>query len=177
MLRHIPSRRDVLRGLGGAGLGLGFVGLADPGEAKKKRKRKKRKKKVTFNEFGCVNVGRFCKTSDHCCSGICVGKKGKKTCQAHDAGSCQGESSEDRCLDVEVNCVTGAGIDGFCVRTTGSAGYCEGTLGCFACTKDADCIPFCGPQAACIVCTGCAADVGTDTACVGPGNNSCQSLP
>ncbi len=45
LLRRIPSRRDVLRGLVGAGLGLGFVGLADPAEAKKKHKRKKKKKR------------------------------------------------------------------------------------------------------------------------------------
>jgi hypothetical protein len=170
-LARVPSRRDVLRGLIGPGLGLGSFRLSNVAGTKN---RGKRKKKITRNAFGCVSVGGFCKSSEQCCSGICQGKKGKKTCRAHDTGGCQGEAGQDRCLDVKINCVTGIGIDGFCVRTTGNAGYCEGALRCFACTKDADCIPFCGPQAACIVCSGCTDQVGTDTACVGPSNGSCE---
>jgi hypothetical protein len=171
------SRRATLAALASGVFGAGSLALLDLAEAKKKHKRKhkhKKKKKVTFNEFGCVNVGGFCRSSNQCCSGICGGKKDKRKCQAHDTGGCQGEPGQDRCLDVKVNCVTELGVDGFCTRTTGNAGYCEATLGCFACTKDADCVPFCGAQAACIVCAGCAEEVGSDTACVGPTNNSCH---
>jgi predicted outer membrane repeat protein len=67
LLKRIPSRRDVLRGLVGAGLGLGFVGLADPAEAKKKHKRKKKKKKK------CKGVtkkcGKKCIPQDECYGG------------------------------------------------------------------------------------------------------------
>jgi hypothetical protein len=49
----MPSRRDLLRGLASAGLALGIVGRADPGEAKKR----KHTKKVKKNQFGCVDVG------------------------------------------------------------------------------------------------------------------------
>jgi hypothetical protein len=56
-------------------LGLGALNLPGLVEAKKKRKKKKKIKK---NQFGCVDVGKFCTDDGQCCSGICQGKKPKK---------------------------------------------------------------------------------------------------
>jgi hypothetical protein len=152
---------------------FGLSALAIPGlaEAKKKHKHKK-KKKVKFNDFGCVNVGDFCKNSGQCCSGICQGKKGKGKCQAHDQSTCQPGQQELACGGVTVDCTTSTGDDGICDTTTGNAGYCLTDGDCFACHKDADCVPFCGTHAACIICaSGCPETGGT--ACVGPSVDSC----
>jgi hypothetical protein len=156
-------------------LGLGALALPGLVEAKKKHKKKKKPK---FNDFGCVNVGGFCKNSGQCCSGICQGKKGKKKCQAHDQSTCQPGQNIVECGGAEtVACTTSSGDpDGECFTTTGNAGYCESSGNCFACKKDADCIAVCGPQAACIVCeTECAATGGTG--CVGPSDDSCNFGP
>jgi hypothetical protein len=190
------SRRAVV----GGALGLGA--LTWPGwlDAKKKRKRKKRKKRkhqrknienkdVTFNEFGCVDVGGYCENAGQCCSGICEGQ----ACQAHDASTCQAGQRQAFCGGEGDLCVAAAGEEGLCNTTTGNAPYCAHDIACFACAKDADCIPFCGSRAACLVCPApdciargittvcastagrctfpsCASD-GTQTACVGPAEN------
>jgi hypothetical protein len=172
LLRAFPdatSRRGVLGGL--VALSLAAVGFPGAVDAKKKHK-KKHKKKVTFNDFGCVNVGGFCKNSDQCCSGICQGKKDKKTCQAHDSDICTG--NVDTCAGGLSTCATATGEGGSCFRTTGNAGYCAipGAGGCVACAKDADCVSFCGAQAACIICESqCAATGGTG--CIGPSSDRC----
>lgn len=156
---------------------LGLAALAYPGstDAKKKKKRKK-KKKVKFNDFGCVNVGSFCKNSGQCCSGICSGKKDKKKCKAHDASTCQ--PNQDTCLGFPFLCTTGTGNPGQCLITTGEGSYCFGGSGdCHDCKKDADCVPFCGAQAACIVCATCAGESLNNTACVGPEIDSCDFGP
>jgi hypothetical protein len=113
-------------------------------------KKKSRKKKIKRNDFGCVNVGGFCKTSNQCCSGVCKGKKGKRKCKAHDTGGCTGE--QDACDGEAVPCVSAASETGACVRTTGNAGYCNVAGVCAACTRDTDCQATHGPQAACFVC-------------------------
>jgi hypothetical protein len=159
------------RAVGGA-LGLGAMTWPIWLDAKKKRARKKRKKRkhkrknsenkeVTFNEFGCVDVGGYCENAEQCCSGICEGEQGETTCRAHDASTCQAD--QDSCAGDMTPCTTSTGVvTGRCVRTTGKASYCFGGAGdCFACAKDSDC----GPQAACIVCGGCEPP---GTACVGP---------
>src|SRR4051794_8512906 len=99
-------------------LGLGALALPGLAEAKKKHHHKK-KKKVKFNDFGCVDVGRFCKNNDQCCSGICEGKKDKKKCQAHDESTCQ--AGQDSCAGSPELCTTSAGGPGQCVQTTGNA--------------------------------------------------------
>jgi hypothetical protein len=156
------------RAIAGA-LGLGTLALPGLADAKKKHKKKKKIKK---NQFGCVNVGGFCKNGGQCCSGICQGKKDKKKCKAHDAQGC--ESNEDSCLGVPFPCTTSAGVPGECLVTTGNAGYCFGGAGqCFDCTKDADCVAVCGPQAACVVCATCIGESEDATACAGPAADSC----
>jgi hypothetical protein len=118
---------------------------------------------------GCKNVGKKCKNAGQCCSGICQGKKGKKKCKAHDANGCKPGQQSAGCGGNDVTCTTSAGIsDGVCQTTTGNAGFCTNVGGCFACTKDADCQPFCGPRAACIVCEEGCAPFGFSTSCVGP---------
>ena len=153
------------RGLLGA-LGLGAILLPETVAAKKKKK-----KKAKFNEFGCVNFGAFCKNSNQCCSGICEGKKGKKTCGAHDASTCQ--TGQNACDDAEAtSCISSTGAGASCDTTTGKAPFCTANGDCFACKKDADCVPFCGANAACIKCAACP-DEGVTTACVSPDDNGC----
>jgi hypothetical protein len=154
------------RGLTGA-LGLATIGLPSLADAKKKKRKKS--KKIKRNAFGCVDVGGFCKNSGQCCSGLCQGKKGKKRCQAHDGSTCQ--ASDDLCLDEKVGCVTTAGEQGVCVRTTGNASYCEADVVCFPCGQDTDCQPICGAAAACIRCKLCPDEGGT--ACGGVTSDAC----
>jgi hypothetical protein len=156
------------RTLAGA-LGMGALALPGLTDAKKKHKHEK-KHKVELNDFGCVDVGTFCKNDDQCCSGVCQGKKGKGTCQSHDQSTCQ--PGQDICAGTEVDCTTESGDRGECAITTGKSPYCETSGDCFNCAKDADCVPFCGEGAACTVCASCATE-GTQTACVGTGTTLC----
>lgn len=160
-----PSRIDHLaraasfvlsrRGLGGA-LGLGILarpGLADAKQNHKHTHKHTKKNKATFNAFGCVNIGNFCKNDDQCCSGVCTGNK----CQAHDVSTCQTGDVEAFCGGgADEFCIAAAGEGGFCETTTGNAPYCAHDAAYFACAKDADCVPFCGSRAACVVCRGVA---------------------
>ena len=169
-LTSVPSRRDVLRGLAGAALGLGVARLPDPVAAKKNRKRKK-PKPPRPNAYGCLNVGAACRNAEQCCSGVCEGK----TCRAHQEGICR--------VDYDL-CTTGAahvcGVDGngdlrcVCVLTTGNAPFCgdfSSPTACRDCSKDTDCEEEFGAGAACVVnrgiCEGNCAETG-GTACVPP---------
>jgi hypothetical protein len=162
------SRRDLLPRLAVTALGLGS--LFDLESAAKKGK-----KKLVFNQFGCVDVGGKCRGKDkNCCSGICQGKKPKKSkkdksrCVAHDETTClPGQMGEVCGGSADVPCVTTTGRAGGCFTTTGNAGYCSAAGECFPCQKDADCILYCGAQAACITCATECAFVGV-TACDGP---------
>ena len=172
-LTEAGSRRGLLGLLATLPVLGGLVAFLDPdaGEARHNKKRRK-KVKVRFNDFGCVNVGGFCKNGGQCCSGICQGKKGKKgkkKCKAHNVSTCQPD--DDTCLGAEVGCTTDIGDDGRCSRTTGNASYCEASGNCTACTKDADCVAVCGAGAACIVCANCPESGGT--ACVGQSGVGC----
>jgi hypothetical protein len=159
------SRRALFPGM--LAIAAGWVGVST-GEAKKKHKHKHKHKpkKAKLNEFGCVNVGDVCQTAEQCCSGICAGKKGTKTCQAHDVDVC--EVGQDSCAG-EIRCTIPSGPDeGFCFTTTGNAPYCGALDGeCFACAKDAECVPFCGAGAACVRCPSCQEISAFETACIG----------
>lgn len=174
-----PSRRHLVASLVGGVFGRNTTLFPQVLTAKKKRRRKKRKNRkqksqeVIFNDFGCVDVGGLCTNGGHCCSGICQGQKGQQTCRKHDSSSCQGE---DSCLETPFPCITTTGEEwGICTITTGNAAYCAAATAtrCFACASDADCMPHCGPQAACIVCADCVAVNGEETACAGPSPTSC----
>jgi hypothetical protein len=171
-LTSVPSRRDVVRGLVGAALGLGVARWPAIVEAKKKRK------KLERNAFGCVEVGGQCRGKDAaCCSGMCQGRKPKKgekdtsRCVAHDASTCLAGQQEEFCGGTTtVSCTTSTGASGTCNVTTGKAPYCAYDGDCIACRKDADCRPGYGPAAACITCTGCPTTGGT--ACARPNSSS-----
>ena len=125
---------------------------------------------------GCKNFGKKCKKNKGCCSGICKGKKGKKRCKAHDTGGCQAGQTFPACGGALVQCTTSTAAAGACITTSGNAGYCSATTNCFSCQRDADCVPNCGPQAACVTCAmGCASTDGT--ACAGPSPTSCNFPP
>jgi hypothetical protein len=170
----VPSRRDLLRGLAGAGLGLGATRLPHVAAAKKKRRSKKQKARP--NAFGCLSVGVACKNADQCCSGICEGKNGKRSCRAHDTGGCKPGVRDTTCAasGTDMPCTTSAGArEGRCNTTTGNAGYCAVTRDCFECRTDMECQEFCGPGAACIPCADCPDTGGTscataDGTCVPP---------
>lgn len=136
------SRRTAVAGLAALGLAAGHV----PARATRRRR------KVRRNAFGCVNVGRFCRSADQCCSGICRGNKGKRKCRAHDTGGCA--LADNFCAGGNGNdCAPGC----VCNVTTGKAPHCGPTVFCPAaeCQRDADCGE---PGAACIPpvnCQGC----------------------
>ena len=150
--------------------------LADARKKGKRRRKKNRKGNngqqpvVTFNAFGCVNVGDFCQNSGQCCSGICEGS----ACKAHDVATCLVGQTDFTCAGVtNVDCIAQGG-DGRCLTTTGNAGYCAGDQvppadGCVSCNKDADCISACGTGAACILCANCP----EGRSCAGNSEDSC----
>ncbi len=182
-LSALPSRRDVLRGLAGAGLGLAALRHLDAVGARNRTNRKK-KPKLKRNAFGCVDVGGECQgKSTNCCSGICQGqkpKKGKKDrsrCVTHDAGICTAGSNICK-LEGVAECHPSNSAC-HCVQTTGKATFCGDTGGtgdgpaslCRVCSKDTDCEPEFGTGAACVIyeglCSIYCAETG-HTACVPP---------
>ena len=160
-LTATPSRRAHLRGLVAIAASLGAPGLTHIARAGKG----KGKKKLKLNEFGCVNVGGKCRgQNDVCCSGICQGKKKKKSrCAAHDASTCR--AGQDACGGLDVECITTNGQTGKCLTTTGNAGYCTSAEESdIPCQKDDECITDCGAGAACIV---CGQGPGAQSLCIG----------
>ncbi len=178
-ISSLPSRRDLLRGLAGAGLGLGIARLPELVEAKKKRKKRKKVKKPQPNQFGCLEVGDACSSEADCCSGICEGTR-KKTCQSHGTGTCP----QDRagiCLSTAddvpfLKCNNGGAC--FCYTTTAGSSFCGDrgpVLGdaasCADCQTDADCDALGFPEgSACApVGTGyCAGECASGMACLAP---------
>ena len=167
------TRRGILGGVAAA-LGLEPLGLlvADAKKNKHKNKRKTRKKPLVLNTFGCIDVGQACRGNDaNCCSGICQGKKPKKSerdqsrCLAHDTGGCTATATK---CGMAPTCTTTVARPGGCLITTGNAPYCADFISCFPCTKDEECVPFCGPLAACVLCPGSCPETG-DRHCAGPG--------
>ena len=136
------SRRDAIRMLA-AGAALGLLGR-DAADA----------------VAACVRVGKRCNHAAQCCSGICHGPRGKRSCRAHDVGSCTLDQ-DDFCTDRDVqraNCNQTAGCS--CYTTTGGARFCGQDESAFCpatgtCGRD----PDCGAGAACAVkllaCGGC----------------------
>jgi hypothetical protein len=173
LLRLLPtgSRRGLLAALAG----IAFAPRTGIDTAA--RKRKKRQQPLQRNEFGCVDVGKACRgNDDNCCSGRCDGKKPKKgkkdtsRCAAHDGSTCLAGQTVEECGGAaNVACTTTLENAGQCVTTTGNAPYCFAGGGvCFRCTKDTECIPFCGAAAACVRCDGGCPETG-GALCVGLG--------
>jgi hypothetical protein len=172
-LTALPSRRDILRGL--AGSGLGFVALLDwpNGEslvvARKKRGKKKKHRKqlpqppsppppLPFNQFGCLDIGQSCRgDSSLCCSGICDPKS--STCVAHNNDVCFADT--DFCTSNTPTLCHGNNPQCLCTLTTGNAGFCADLEDfndlspfCRLCSTDTECQAELGPGAACVVLAG-----------------------
>ena len=136
-----PSRREVLRGLVGVGLGPGVLHAPLIADARKKRKRQKARPKVAPNSYGCLEVDDPCETADECCSGVCEGKKGKQRCQAHDIGTCN-QVFPGLCSNPPTIASCNDSSTCYCLRTTANSNFCAqlGKTHCTACSKDSDCI-------------------------------------
>ncbi len=141
-LTSFPSRRDLLRGLAGTGLGLGMARWHPTTEARKKRK--KRKKKDKPNAFGCLSVDKTCKNAGQCCSGICDGKKEKRRCRTHGTGTCE-QDAPGLCTAQNPELLTcNNNANCRCIRTTAGSNFCydersEAGSDCADCQQDADC--------------------------------------
>jgi hypothetical protein len=161
-LDHIVrSFTDSRRSLLGAMLAAAAGWLsANSTEAKKKRKRKKKDKKPKPNEFGCLEVGDPCKSEEQCCSGICEGKRGKRTCRAHDTGTCD-QDRPGYCAEGNPYLTLCNGGKGVCYRTTAGSNVCVDELHCAECQRDADCEALGHPAGA------TCAPVGGELSCAG----------
>ena len=181
LIRGVPSRRDVLRGLAASGLGLTPVGLPEgAGAQPKRRKKRTRPKPARPNQFSCLDVNDRCRRHTQCCSGRYTGKPGKKRCRVHGTGTCN-QRAPGIC-DAAIpalsfcNSLTACG----CVRTTAGSSYCGvidlSIIGCASCKRNADCVRLgfppgsaCAPTA-----TGnCAGDCATGMVCLVP----CGAVP
>ena len=122
---------------------------------------------------GCRKVGAGCRRAAQCCSGICRGPKGKKTCRAHGVGTCKRGQDICRQGDAAAACST-PDLDCVCGVTTGDAGFCFdlNSARCAACERDPDCVEKHGfPRgSACIraVEGGCEECARLGTACAAP---------
>lgn len=144
----IGTRRSLLKGLGGGALAA-LVGRSGREAA----------------AAGCTKVGKPCRRGAQCCSGVCKGPQGKKTCRGHDAGTCK--AGQDSCAQGVILC-NGA-VNCACRVTTGGARICA-TLNsvCQSCERDIECEAGFGPGAACVRSgTGICACGGNGNACVG----------
>lgn len=177
-LALFPSRRDVLRGVAGAGLGLGALKLPGTIDARKKKRKGKKTRRLVFNRYGCADVGQPCRgNSSLCCSGICEGvapRKGKRDrsqCVPHNAGVCTLETNSCQ-VGVDVPCGP-SNVRSVCTVTTGNAAFCADisagtTTHCRVCGKDTDCQGEFGPGAACVVLGGVCTPL-----CVATGRTAC----
>jgi hypothetical protein len=118
---------------------LGGLALLRGGDGAMAKKKRRKKKKIKRNAFGCVNVGKTCRNSGQCCSGICQGKKGKRKCRAHDVGTCAQDGS-GVCTAPNPALLTCNNSDScFCLRTTAGSSACAQQFVCADCQRDADC--------------------------------------
>ena len=77
----------------------------------------------------CKNAGAKCKKKHHCCSGVCKGTKGKKTCRCHVLGAACPPAKSVSCCGA-ADCGYNACVDGMtCCLSAGAVG----------CTADCDC--------------------------------------
>ena len=137
------SRRSLVSGI----LALAATGgalLTRTTGAKKKGRPNKKPKIGQPNEFGCLDVGQRCASAAQCCSSVCRGKKGKKTCRAHDTGTCQ-QGGAGHCIEQDPSRLSCNGSsDCACARTTAGSDACvanapSGFDYCTGCVTDGDC--------------------------------------
>lgn len=132
------SRRGSLRLVAGTALGglLAGAGFGAP----------------AAEAAGCRKVDEPCRQERQCCSGLCRGKRGKKTCRGHGAGTCKQQGQPLICTAPEpvlARCGTDPDSDCACFRTTAGTNYCgeffalsgctDCSRPCAECERDADC--------------------------------------
>ena len=155
------SRRAALKLLAGGALAA-LVGWAGPGA------------RLVAGAAGCRKVGAGCRRAAQCCSGICRGPKGKKTCRAHGVGTCKRGQDICRQGDAAAACSNPDVAECVCGVTTSDAGFCFdlNSARCAACERDPDCVEKHGfPRgSACIraVEGGCEECARLGTACAAP---------
>jgi hypothetical protein len=174
LIRAVMATRRAL--LGGA-LASVVVGFGARGsDAAGKPRHKKRDKKPRPNAYGCLGVGAACKREGQCCSGICDGKKDKKTCRAHDVGTCN-QKMPGYCEvgNPQLAVCDGDGCN--CIRTTANSNFCANNVICADCKRDADCTALgfpagsaCAPLGGNLSCEGLCE---SGMACITP----CGSVP
>jgi hypothetical protein len=106
------------------------------------RKRNRKRGKARPNAYGCLSVGAACKSADQCCSGICEGKKGKRTCRAHGTATCDQRAPGFCTSSNPVTTFCGNTNACACFRTTAGSNFCGTDVApgaCAECKKDADC--------------------------------------
>lgn len=98
----------------------------------------------------CLKVGKKCRRAKQCCSGVCRGRRGDKTCRRHGAGTCKQEGQHLVCTAPDItlsHCNNNS--DCACVRTTAGTNFCGDFFfpsgcttcsGCAVCERDADCV-------------------------------------
>ena len=101
--------------------------------------RKKPNQTPQPNQYGCLDVGDPCKRASQCCSSICKGKPGKKTCRAHDESICT--PRRNICTTGVAALCNGSNVSAACVLTTGKTAFCgDFTSGadqhCQRCSRD-----------------------------------------
>lgn len=139
----VGTRRLLLAG--GLALAGERIGVSVIDAKNRKRKRKKKPKTARPNGYGCLEVNDPCKSAEECCSGVCEGKKGDRTCRAHDTGTCKQDGQLVPCNN-RTNCG--------CFTTTGGSDICAELFPpseCAECRRDTDCEALGFPQgSACI---------------------------
>lgn len=164
-LRHslgsLPSRRDLVRALSGAGLGVGALRFSNVAEAKKKKKKHGKKHKRTQStptasctpnctDRGCGNDGcggscGSCGANHFCQGGTCVcAESPAATCTDKACGSVAtnvcGESVTCPCSSAE-QCLSNGSCAIVCDQSTTCPSHCGGcsgrasTEGAFHCIK------------------------------------------
>ena len=162
------SRRSLVAGALTAAAGL--LGI----QAAAARHHKPRKPRPQPNEFGCVDVGKPCRNSGNCCSGVCKGKKGRKRCRAHHTGTCK-QGGVGHCLEPSVETCNGNAACA-CARTTAGSDVCvqaapSGFDYCTDCSRDGDCEALGYPKGSVCLPThegACAGGCDSDRACFVP---------
>jgi hypothetical protein len=132
------SRRSLLGG--SLALATGWLGVSATDAKKKHKKRKPKKPKPKPNAYGCLEVSDPCQNAEQCCSGVCVGKKGKRQCRSHDSGTCD-QALPGRCSNSPTLSTCNGSETCACIRTTANSSFCArlGATICSDCEKDADC--------------------------------------
>jgi len=97
-LSSVPSRRDVLRGLAGCGLGLGALRWPDVAEAGTRCTRKRRKK--------CRRAGKTCLSNGSCAIVCTVNEDCPSTCSCSNPDVDGAQHCIAGPLDVTVLCGT-----------------------------------------------------------------------